>query len=247
MSVFKAAYINELYKISKRKKIMAASILSILAVVGAAVIVYCLNNMVGIRATGSSEFSLLVLSVLSYTLIPLFTAFVCIDIFSGEFTEQTIRLTLTRPVSRAKVFSAKVLAAASFIMANLLFIMILSTIFSFIINGTSFNLFKIFLSYILEFFPLFVFSLVVILICNITRGTTSAFMLSVLVFILFNGLEIIFPYYKSFFFTSTFDWYRLFLGSYINYYKILRCFLILSGYSIMLFGLGYYLFDKKDM
>lgn len=243
----KAAYINEIYKISKKKKLMVASIFSFIAVVAAAIIVYSLNHLAGIRVTGSSEFSILVLSVLSYTLIPLFTAFVCIDMFSGEFTEQTIKLTLTRPVSRVKVFLAKILAVASFIMADLLFIMILSVISSFLINGTSFSILKILLSYILEFIPLFVFSLVVILMCHITKGTTSAFMISVLVFLLFHGLGILFPYYKSFLFTSTFDWYKLFLGSYINVYKITRSFLILCGYSIMLFSLGYYLFDKKDI
>lgn len=247
MSTLKAAYINELYKISKKKKITVASILSTLSVIVAAIIVYSVNNLAGIRVTGSSEFSNLVLTVLSYTLIPLFTAFVCIDMFSGEFVDNTAKFTLTCPASRLKVFLAKIFAVASFIMANLIFVMVISFSASFFINGTTISIFNVLTAYVATFLPLFIFALVVIVISNLAKGNTSAFMLSVLVFLVFIGLEIAFPYFKSFLFTSSFGWYRLFLGSYINYSKILRVFLILSGYGIMLFGIGFYLFDKKDL
>ncbi len=247
MSTLKAVYINELFKISKKKKIIVASIFSILAVLVAAIIVYSLNSFVGIRVTGSSEFSLLVLTVLIYTLIPLFTAFVCIDMFGGEFSEQTIKLTLTSPASRLTVFTGKILAAASFIMANLLFVMILSVLASFFINGTSYGYLKILLSYIAAFFPLFVFSMLVVVISLLARGTTSAFMLTVLLYLVLIALTLIFPILKSFIFTSAFDCYRLFLGSYINFSKIIRVFLILCGYGMMLFGIGYCLFDKKNI
>ena len=247
MSTLKAAYINELYKISKKKKIVLATIFSIIAVLIGGAVVYSLNRYSGIRITGSSEFSLLILQVLSYTLIPLFTAFVCIDMFGVEFVEQTMKLTLTSPASRLTVFFAKILAIASFIMANLLFIMFLAVVTSFFINGTSYNLFKILVSYLLEFFPIFIFALAVVAISNFAKGPTIAFMFSVLLFIVFNGLGIVFPYLKSFLFTSAFDWYKLFLGSYVNLNKIIRVFAILSGYGIMLFGIGLYLFDKREL
>lgn len=99
----------------------------------------------------------------------------------------------------------------------------------------------------MAFMPIFIFALVVVLISNITRGTTSTFMLSIFILLMFNGLGLVFPQIKSFLFTSTFDWYRLILGSYINFSKILRIFLILLGYGIMLIAAGYYLFDKKDI
>ena len=247
MSTLKAAYLNELYKISKKKVIIFASIFSILVVIIAGIIVYSVNNFIGIRITGCSEFSILVLSVLSYTLIPLFTAFVCIEMFSGEFVEQTIKITLTSPAPRLKVFTAKILAIATFIATNLIFVMLISFATSLFLNSTSLSIFKIMLAYISQFLPILVFALVVITIANLTKGTTSTFMLSVLVFLVFNGLGFAFPYFKSILFTSAFDWYRLFLGSYINIFKILRTFLILCGYGIMFFGIGFYLFDKKEV
>lgn len=141
----------------------------------------------------------------------------------------------------------KILAIASFIMANLIFVMILSLIISIFINSNMSDVLKILLAYIMEFFPQFIFALAVIFISNITRGTTSAFMLSVLIFLVLNGLGFIFPYYKSLFFTSAFDWYTLILGSYINFSKILRVFLILLGYGIMLYTASYYLFEKREI
>lgn len=247
MEIFKAVYINEIFKISKKKKITAALIFSALSVIVSAIVVYSLNNFAGIRVTGSSEFSIMVLTILSYSIFPLFTTFICIDMFAGEFADHTIKFTLTGPASRIKVFLGKILAVATFIIGNLVFVMVLSVVASLFINRNIPNLFKILISYIMAFIPIFIFALVVVLISNITKGTTSAFMLSIFIFLVFNGLSLGFPQIKSFLFTSTFDWYRLILGSYINFSKIFRIFLILLGYGIMLITAGYYLFEKKDI
>jgi len=247
MEAIKAVFINEIFKISKKKKIAAAIIFSVLSVIVAAILEYYLNNFAGIRVTGSSEFPIMILTILSYSFFPLFTAFICIDMFAGEFADHTIKFTLTGPASRFKVFLGKILAISAFIICNLIIVMVLSVTTSFFIGSNIPNLLKILTSYIMVFLPIFIFALLVIFISNITRGTTSAFMLSIFVFLLFNGLNLAFPQIRSFLFTSSFDWYRLILGSYINYSKIFRIFLILLGYGIMLFAAGYYLFEKKDI
>ncbi|WFA09103.1 ABC transporter permease subunit [Tissierella sp. Yu-01] len=247
MQILKAVYINEIFKISKKKKIAVSFIFSVLSVVIAAIVVYSLNNFAGIRVTGSSEFSIMVLDVLIYSLFPLFTAFICIDMFAGEFADHTIKFTLTGHASRLKVFVGKIAAIATFLMINLIFVMILSVVVSLFISGSMLNILKVLMAYIMAFLPVFIFALVVVLISNTTRGTTSAFLLSIFMFLVFNGLGFAFPHLKSFLFTSTFDWYRLILGSYINFSKILRVFLILIGYAIMLFAAGYYQFEKKDI
>lgn len=247
METLKAVYINEIFKISKKKKVTVALIFLFFSVIAAAFAIYSLSSFAGIRITGSSDFSIMVLTVLSYTLFPLFTAFYCIDMFAGEFADGTIKFTLTRPAPRFKVFLGKILAIASFIMTNLIFVMVLSLIVSIFINNGMPNILKILLAYIMDFFPQFVFALAVVLISNITKGTTSAFMLSILVFLVLNGLEFIFPYYKSLLFTSAFDWHTLILGSYINFSKMLRVLLILLGFGIMLYTASYYLFEKRDI
>ncbi|NLN49649.1 MAG: ABC transporter permease [Clostridiales bacterium] len=247
MELLKAAYINEMIKILKRKKLSVLMVLSFLFVLGSTIGVYLLNNLSGIRITGSSEFSIMVLSILVYSLFPLFAIFLCVDMFAGEFADLTIKLTLTGPASRFKVFLSKILTAATLIIGSLYFVMIISIIASIIINKDMPNLLRIFVSYTMAFMPIFVFSLVVILISNIAKGTTSAFMFSIFMFLLLNGLSLVFPQIRSFLFTSNFDWYRLVLGSYINFSKILRVLLILLGYCIMLIVGSSYLFERKDI
>ena len=247
MEIVRAAYINEIVKISKKKKLVVSVILSVLFVIGMAIGAYLLNNFAGIRITGGTEFSIMVLTILIYSILPLFTTFICVDMFAGEFSDNTIKFTLTGPASRIKIFFGKILTVATFIIANLFFVMILSTIASLIINKNIPNFLKIPMSYVMAFMPIFIFALVVVIISNLARGTTSAFMFSVLVFLVFNGLNLVFPQTKGFLFTSTLDWHRLILGSYINFSKIFRVFLILLGYCIMLITAGYYLFEKKDI
>lgn len=244
----KAAYINEVFKISKKKKITVLCILSVAATLIGSAIVIGVNNISGIMLTGSSNFAIVVLSIMNYTLIPLFTVFICIDMFGGEFAESTMKFTLTGPASRMTVFVSKLLAAGTFIMTNLLFVMIISIVASFFFDSTSYGVIRIIIAYIASFAPLFIFGMVAVVISCWTRGTTSAFLLCILVFLGFNFLEAWFPSFKSFFFTSSFGWYSLFMGEgYINLGKILRMFLILLGYGAMLFGAGFYLFERKEL
>ena len=247
METIKAVYINEIFKISKKKKITAALLFSILSVIISVIAVYSLKTFAGVKVTGSSQFSTMLLTIFSNFILPLFTVFITIDMFVGEFADNTIKITLTGPASRMNVFLGKILAIATFIMGNLIFVMLLSIIASLFINRGISNLLIIFISYFMAFLPIFIFALVVVLISNIARGTTSTFMFSVFIFILFNGLSLVFPQIKSLLFTSTFDWYRLIFGSYINFGKILRVFLILLGYGTMLMAGSYYLFEKRDI
>lgn len=247
MSNLKAAYLNELYKISKKKKLFVAGILSVALIGILGLILTGINNLAGIGMMFKGEFAILILPFFEYSIIPLFTAFIAIDMFSGEFANDTIKLTLTRPISRTKVYLSKVYACATFIGGFLLFTMLVAVVISLFGEFSLSSLVKILLSYISTFVPLFVFSLLVMLVSNFARGSASAFLISIVLFLAFKGLEFGFPAYKSFFFTSAFDWYKLFIGNYFNFSKILRLFLIFAGYgTAFLFG-GIYLFDKRSI
>ncbi|MCY9657723.1 ABC transporter permease [Paenibacillus chondroitinus] len=250
MEGFKAAFINESVKLLKKKKMMAAAILSILAVLVGQIAVTTIKHGLGLRVVGSVEFPIVVLSFITYTLLPLFAIFVAIDMFNGESSSNTMKITLLRPVSRFSVFSAKVLNLALFIAGNLLFVMILSLLAGFIFNPSSASLpgiFKVVLSYGLTFFPVFVFALIVVLLSNVIQGGLAVFFLSILIFIVFNSLGIVFSSYSSFFITSMLDWYTLWISETMNVFKIFRQILIMSGCGMMLFTTGYYLFDSKDI
>ena len=147
MQILKAAYQNELFKISKKKKLIVAGILSaaLLALIG--LVLIGLNNITGIGLMSKGEFAILILPFFEYTIIPLFTAFVAIDMFSGEFSNDTIKLTLTRPISRTKVYFSKVLACATFLGAFLVFTMLVAVVVSLFNGFSAESLVKILITY----------------------------------------------------------------------------------------------------
>ncbi|MFS0726393.1 ABC transporter permease [Paenibacillus sp. 1P07SE] len=250
MAGFKAAFLNEIFKLVKRKKMNAAAILAILAVVVGQVAVSAVKHGFGLRLAGGTEFPLVVLSAFSYTLLPLFAAFVAIDMFNGEYSSNTMKITLTRPVSRLGVFSAKVIAIALFIAVNLAFVMVLSLSAGLIFNpwsGGWLGIARVVLSYAVTFLPVFVFILLVVLLANVVRGGLSVFFLSVLLFVGFMFLGIIIPGSSSFLVTSMFDWHTLWISEKPGVFKIVRQGLIMSGFGVMLFTAGYALFDRKDI
>jgi ABC-2 type transport system permease protein len=247
---FRAAFVNEAFKLLKKKKLIAAVVLSILAVLVGQIAVTTIKHGLGLRIVGSLEFPIVVLSMFTYTILPLFAIFVVIDMFNGEYSSNTMKITLTRPVSRFGVFSAKVLNVALFILANLLFVLILSLLAGFIFNPSTLDILgivKVVMSYGATFFPVFVFALLVVLLCNVIRGGLAVFFLSILLFIGFSVLSIVFSSYSSFFITSMFDWYTLWISEKVNWFKIIRQTLIMSGCGMMLFTAGYYLFDRKEI
>lgn len=249
MAAFRAALFNEIDKLVKKKKALVALILSLIVIVGGQLVIVGVRSGFGLRGVGSLEFSILVLSVVVNTILPLFTALVVIDCFSSEFAHNMIRVTMTRPVSRLKIFSAKIATIAIFILANLLLLFVLSTITGYLFNVNSVGLesfLKTFLAYAFSLFPLMVVALGIVLLTNILKNGISVFFLAVLLFLAFKAGGLFFSQYASIFFTTQLDWYNYWLAHSIPWGKILRQLLIMMGYAIMFFTAGFYLFDKKE-
>lgn len=249
MIEFKEALINEIEKLYKKKKAMAAVILSLAFIVFGQIFISVVRNNFGVQGVSSSEFPLLILSIIINTLLPLFVALVTIDSFCGEFSQNTMKITLTRPISRLKLYSAKIASVCIFIFSILMLSMIFSIISGLIFNSNSFNfldVFKIVLSYIVTLFPMVVLCLVIVLFANILKSGIAVFFLSILVFIAFKALEIFFPAYSGILFTSMFGWYNLWIMDSIPFFKIFREFMMMFSYAIILFTAGYYIFDNKD-
>jgi ABC-2 type transport system permease protein len=249
MAVFQAALVNEIDKLYRKRKASVAIILSLLMIVIGQLLVLGVRTGFGLRGAGSVEFPMLVLSVVVNTILPLFTALVTIDSFSGEYSQNTMRIMLTRPVSRIKIFSAKITAIAFFILINLLMLLVFSTLAGFLFNTNSATLetlARTILSYLVSFIPMFVLALGIVFLANFFKSGISVFFVSILGFVVFKVLGIVFTQYSSLFITSYLDWYNIWLAQSFPLWKILRQLLIMTGYAIMLFTAGFYLFDKKE-
>lgn len=249
MAVFQAALVNEIEKLYKKKKALVALIIALATIVVGQLGIVGVRSGFGIRGVSSMEFPLLVLSVVVNTLLPLFTALVAIDSFSGEFSHNSMRILLTRPVSRFKLFSAKIAAIALFILANLLLLLVFSVLAGFLFNTNSAGLdmiAKTVWSYLVSLLPMLVLALGIVLLANIFKSGISVFFVSILLFIVLKVLGVLFPQYASLFITTHLDWYNIWLVSSFPLGKIMRELLIMAGYAIMLFTAGFYLFDRKE-
>lgn len=249
MVVFKAALINELEKLYKKKKALAAIILSLLVIILGQLMLWGVRSGFGIRGAGSGEFPILVLSVVINTVLPLFVALVAIDSFSGEFAHNIIRVSLTRPVSRFKIFSAKVTAIAVFILFNLLLIFIFSLVIGLIFNHDSMTLMglgKSFLAYMVSLLPLFVLVLGIIFLTHILKSGISVFFAAVLIFIGSQVLALVFPQYAGLLITTHLGWYKLWFAHTFPLQVVIRELLLMAGCGIMLFVAGFYLFERKE-
>ncbi|MGI6120588.1 MAG: ABC transporter permease, partial [Desulfosporosinus sp.] len=233
----------------KKKKALVAVLLSLAVIVIGQLAIVGVRSGFGLRGAGSVEFPILVLSVVVNTILPLFTALVAIDSFSGEFSQNSMRITLTRPVSRFKIFTAKITAIIIFILVTLLLLLIFSLLAGFIFNTNSAtlgSLSRTVLSYFVSLLPLIILALGIVLLANLLKSGISVFFVSILVFIVLTILGVVFSRYSSLLITTQLGWYNLFLVNSFPLEKIVRQFLIMLGSGIMLFTAGFYLFDKRE-
>lgn len=228
---------------------MVGIILALFFIVVGQIFISLVRNNFGVQGVSSNEFPFLILSIIVNTLLPLFVALITIDSFSGEFSKNTMKIVLTRPVSRLKLFSAKIVSICIFIFSILMLTMIFSIVSGLIFNSNSFNfigIFEIILSYIVTLFPMIILCLMIVLFTNIVKSEVGVFFLSILVFIALKALGIFFSNYSGILFTSTFGWYNLWIMDTLPVFKIFREFMLLLSYGIILFTAGYFLFDRKD-
>ncbi|MDQ2087789.1 ABC transporter permease [Herbivorax sp. ANBcel31] len=250
MEAFKAAFINEIDKMYRKKKAIVVVAISIISIIMGQLLVLGVRKGFGIRTVSGTDFPILVLSVFVDTILPLFTTLIVIDIFSGEFNQNTMKIALLRPVTRLKIFAAKICTTGFFVLANLLAVMILSTLSGILFNSASITvtgIYRVFISYLVTFLPIMVFALIIVFLSNVLRGSTAVFFVTIIVYIAFKGSAFVFPKYSSMFVTSMFNWYELWIADTLPLLKIGREFLIMLGCAIMFFTAGYYLFDKKDL
>jgi len=248
MDGLKATYQNELFKIRKKKKLVAGSILSIVAVLIGQVSTTLVNQNLGLLVVNSTDLSLIVLNVMMYSLFPLFVTFLTIDMFNGEYNTNTMKLILTKPTSRFSIFTAKFLALLTIIVLNIVFVMLLSLLISIVFNFSSvafIGIVRTIVAYIVSIVPLIVFALFVIILANWIKSGNTVFFLTIISFVLFYVIGVLFHQASSFLFTSMFDWYRLWISDSIHFFKLLRMSLIMIGCSVMLYSIGYSLFERK--
>ncbi|OPH52084.1 hypothetical protein BC351_33535 [Paenibacillus ferrarius] len=240
---------NETIKMAAKKKTIFFLAVTLLMPVLAGLLLARFQSGIGIGAIASQDFPILMLGLLTSIFLPLFVFMGAADVFSGEMGDRTMKNTLTRPITRFKVFASKQIALsvyiALFLVAGLAASVISALFFQ---NFGGFDtVVKWFLAYGAAFVPLLVLSIVAVFLAQFFSSSSSALTVSILLYLAFKVAAFFIPQIATYSPTAYMDWHMLWIGSQIAIGKISTIFMFLAACSILFFTAGFYLFDKKEI
>ena len=250
MESYKAAVVNEIFKMVRKKKAVLIIILSVGIIAVVQLLSFVLRGGLGIMGSSAAGFPITVLSVFSNTILPLFTALAVIDTFTGEMANDTMKISITRPVTRLKVYLAKLTAVGAFILASLLIVMVLAMAASLVFNRMTPTIgwfASILLAYVTTVIPMLTLAVLIAYPANVFKSSSGVFFLSMLVFLLMKGLGLVFSSMANLLATSLLDWYKLWMASPLPVGMVLRQLLVMLAYVMIFSALGYQRFDRRDL
>ena len=236
-----AGIYNETQKIFLKKKTAISFILAALIVLISATGIGFLQNKASIFVVNAASFPTLLLSFFTNFFLPLFIFSLAADVFAGEVGEKTLKLTLTRPISRFKVFAAKNISLGIYIALNLGIIFIISLCAGLFLNSANtqgLEILQALLAYMVAIVPMLTLSIFAVFIAQFFQSSSSALTTSIFIYLGAKILPLI-PFFTAkiarvILFSYT-DWHTLWLGNSLAVGKIANIFLLLSAYSIIFF------------
>jgi ABC-2 type transport system permease protein len=250
MSPLAAGVINETQKIFLKKKTSVFLFFTAVFPVGIAAMLSLLQSKSGITIATGSNFALFILGLFVNFFLPLFIFMTASDVFAGEEGDKTLKIILTRPITRFNVFLSKNAAVAIFIIINLAVVFALSVLSELFLIGEGNPLSGLgegVKAYIVSFFPMLLLSFAAVFFAQFFKSASGALAASIFIYVCTKALPFILPQLAKLLpFTYT-DWYSLWLGNTIYSGNVFLAFMYLLSYSILFFVGGFYLFDRKEL
>lgn len=248
MKNYMAGVVNESLKLIHRKKYLVFLIigiaLSLFNVLGKTLVSKVSSGTLNL--SGSSA-SMAMITLFVDFLIPLVVMMAVCDLFATEFQELTIKASLLRPVSRFKLYSAKITAVTLLALVYLVVLFVSSTLLDVLITGRTGNLLYSFGAYLLDIVPLFVVILMATFLNQLGKGSTLAMFLCIIVYMLLYIAGIFIPNLSGLLFTGYMKWHSLWLGHMLPLGAIAAKTALLAGYGLIFFSGGYYLFLRREI
>ncbi len=241
---------NETEKIFLHRKTTIFLIITALISIGAAASFSVLQNAIGIFAVTSSTFSVVILGLFTSILLPLFIFAEAADLFAGEAGDKTLKLSLTRPISRWNVFLSKNIAIAIYIGINLAVILLVSVLAGLFLQGSgnfATGLLQTMIAYLAALVPMISIGIAAAFIAQFFKSGSSALVACLFIYLVGKAVAFIYPGIGRmilFFYT---DWHMMWLGSTIGVGPLLNGLIIMIGYSMLFISIGFYLFDKTEI
>lgn len=250
MNLLIASVLNETEKILRKKKTGVFLLVTVIIPIGTALLFSLLKSRLGLLGLRATDFPLLILGLFTTLFFPLFVFMWTADTFSGEAGDRTLKLVFTRPISRLKVYSSKILAVGLTLLLFLVVLFVLSLGAGLIVGGARggwlTGFFNSLLSYGVAIWPMLALAIIAAFIAQFFNNSSGALAASILVYIGAKLLPVIIPQSARLLLVSYMDWHLLWLG-HVSPEKLVYSFLFILSYMIIFFPLGYLLFDAKDL
>jgi len=250
----KAAVKNEVIKLFTHKKYIVFMVLGALF----SVFNSFLGNMIrnGISTLSGQTLTIdmgftptAALPLSANILLPLLIFMGATDLFTTEFADLTIKASLIRPIHRAKLYFAKVLAILVYVALYLAAILIIGEITGLISGAvrTPQAFFNAIWAYALTLVPMFILIVFSSLISLLFKSGTLVMFMLIFSMLFLGALSLILPLSRDLLFTNYLLWHNLWLGSVPSFGRMLNICLILFGYgAVFTFG-GMIVFERRDV
>ncbi|MGC7870068.1 ABC transporter permease [Desulfosporosinus sp. SYSU MS00001] len=247
MDSLKANVLNEVRKLFLKKKALVYLLLmAILSFVTALFISNIQAKLIFI-AINSISYPMMLLAIFTNSFLPLFVFMAASDLFPGEIADRTLKLILTMPISRFKIYISKLVAISIYVLLNFLMIFLVSIFSAFCLNITIPSIMSVALGYLIDVIPALVLVIFASFIAQFFRSGSTALISSIVIFIGIRALSLFNTLLNNNVFTTYLNWSSLWLTSGTNSLRELNLLLLLLSYGIIFITAGYYLFDRREI
>lgn len=248
MRTYLAAVHNECIKLRARKKYLVFLLigmgLGLFNVLGKSLL---LRVSAGAANLGGSSAPMAMMTLFVDFLIPLVVMMAACDLFSTEYQDLTIKATLLRPVSRFKIYAAKITAVTLLGLGYLMLLFGTSALMDALIWGRTGNLAYAFGAYLLDLVPLFVVILMAAFLNQLGKSSTLAMFLCIIVYVLLYIAGILISSLSGLLFTGYMKWHAIWLGHMLPLGAAAAKTALLAGYGLVFFSAGYFLFLRREI
>jgi len=243
MEMIKAGIQNEIAKLLSLKKYQALLLLTCLISISSGLLGGVTKGLISLSST---NMPFAVLSLVTGFMLPLIIAMAAADLFTAEQENGSIKAVITRPIGRISIFTSKILAIVIYTILILLVCFIISLAWNIVFNGIDLNITETFLAYAVSIVPMLPIILFAVTISQLCKSSSSTVMLTVLGYMIIILMGTILPRVYPMLFTSYTGWYKLFIGSAMPITSILNTLALLVAYTLILFAVSSWAFEKKD-
>ncbi|KLU66085.1 ABC-2 family transporter protein [Desulfosporosinus acididurans] len=247
MDSLKANVINEVRKLFLKKKTLAYLILMAMMSFLTALFISNIQAKLIFIAVNSISYPIMLLAIFTNSFLPLFVFMAASDLFPGEIADRTLKLVLTMPISRFKIYISKLIAISSYALLNFCVIFFVSLLSALCLNIKITSITNVALSYLADLVPALILVIFASFIVQFFRSGSTALISSIFIFIAVKTLSLFNTLVNNNLFTTYLNWSSLWLASGTNPFRELNLLLLLLAYGIIFFTAGYYLFDRNEV